>query len=81
MMTDVSLADGASAAPPVEARYEPGACNIGPAEIARRRRSGHAGVIAAIVMLVILVAIDAPPLTRRLLALPATIAAAGCLQA
>ena len=29
-----------------DAEYEPGVCNIGPAEIARRRRAGHVGLLA-----------------------------------
>jgi MFS family permease len=61
--------------------YQPGVCNIGPEEIARRRRAGHTGVIATIALLVILVAIGAPPIARLLIALPATIAASGYLQA
>ena len=61
--------------------YQPGVCNIGPAEIARRRRSGHVGVLASVVLLVLLVAIDAPPLARLLVALPAAGAASGYLQA
>ena len=57
--------------------YQPGISNIGPAEIASRRRAGHVGVIASIVLLVILVAIGAPPITRLLIALPAAVAASG----
>ena len=62
-------------------RYVPGVCNIGPAEIASRRRSGHVGVIAALVLLVVLVAIGAPPITRLLIALPVAVGASGYLQA
>jgi hypothetical protein len=61
--------------------YQPGVCNIGPAEIARRRRSGLVGAIASVVLLAVLMAIDAPPLARLLVALPAAIAASGYLQA
>jgi hypothetical protein len=61
--------------------YRPGVCNIGPAEIARRRRSGHIGAIAAVILFAVLVAIDAPPLARLLVAAPAVIAASGYLQA
>lgn len=67
--------------PPIQVGYEPGVCNIGPAEIARRRRTGHVGALASIVLLALLVAIDAPPVARLLLAVPATIAATGYLQA
>ena len=61
--------------------YQPGVCNIGPAEIARRRRVGHLGLIAAIGLFVLLVALGAPAIARLLVALPAGLAAAGYLQA
>jgi len=62
-------------------QYLPGACNIGPAEIARRRRAGHAGLFATVVLAAVLLALDAAPAWRLLLALPAGLAAAGYLQA
>jgi hypothetical protein len=61
--------------------YRPGACNIGPAEIARRRRAGHVGLLATVVALGVLVAIDAPPAARLIVGLPAAVAASGYLQA
>jgi hypothetical protein len=61
--------------------YQPGVCNIGPAEIARRRRAGHVGAIATLAVLAILLAIGAPPLARLIIALPAAGAASGYLQA
>jgi hypothetical protein len=61
--------------------YQPGVCNIGPAEIARRRQAGHVGLGVAIVALAGLVAIDAPPVTRLLVALPVAASASGYLQA
>jgi hypothetical protein len=61
--------------------YQPGACNIGPAEIAARRRAGHTGVIAAGALLVVLIALDAPAWSRIAVALPAAVAASGYLQA
>ena len=61
--------------------YRPGACNIGPAEIARRRRAGHVGLGAALVLLTGLVASGAPHRTRLLVALPVATAASGYLQA
>ena len=64
-----------------ETEYRPGVCNIGPEEIARRRRAGHLGVVATLAVLAVLVAIDAPPLARLLVALPAAGAASGYLQA
>jgi hypothetical protein len=63
------------------AAYRPGVCNIGSAEIARRRRAGHAGLLVAVALLTILVTVGAPPLTRLVVALPAAGAAAGYLQA
>lgn len=66
---------------PAGADYRPGACNIGPAEIARRRRAGHVGLIVSLVVLIALVVIGAPPLVRLVLALPAAGAASGYLQA
>ncbi len=66
---------------PIELAYEPGVCNIGPAEIARRRRAGHLGLAATLGLLVVLVALGAPPLVRLAIALPAAGAASGYLQA
>jgi len=62
-------------------QYMPGACNIGPAEIARRRRAGHVGLIVTVVLAAGLLALDAAPALRLTLALPAALAAAGYLQA
>jgi len=61
--------------------YRPGVCNIGPRETSRRRRAGHVGLAATIGLLALLVAVDAPPVTRLALAIPATISASGYLQA
>jgi hypothetical protein len=61
--------------------YQAGACNIGPAEIARRRRGGYIGVVVAIVLAVALVAIDAPSVTRLLVALPLAAGFSGLIQA
>ena len=61
--------------------YRPGVCNIGPDEIARRRRAGHIGALAAVGLFVALVAIDAPAPLRLLVAIPAAGAASGYLQA
>ena len=51
--------------------YRSGSCNIGPEEIGRRRRAGHVGLLVTLALLALLVAIDAPPLWRLALALPA----------
>ena len=61
--------------------YRPGVCNIGPAEVARRRRAGHVGLGATLVVLAALVAFNAPPLLRLILVVPAAVAASGYLQA
>ena len=50
--------------------YVPGVCNIGPMEIRRRRAFGIAGFAAALVLFVVLVAVDAPAWTRLILLLP-----------
>ena len=50
--------------------YRAGACNIGPQEIARRRRSGAVGIAIALVLGVVLVAIAAPPVARILVFFP-----------
>jgi hypothetical protein len=63
------------------ARYRSGVCNIGPEEIARRRRAGHVGLIVTMAVLALLVAIGAPHLVRLIVALPAAGAASGYLQA
>jgi len=63
------------------AEYIPGVCNIGPAEIAKRRRSGWAGAAATVAVWAALAAVDAPPPLRLLTFFPATMAAAGFLQA
>jgi len=61
--------------------YIPGVCNIGPAERVRRVRSGWAGLILTLVLegLFIIFRVGAP--WRLFLFLPATVGAAGFLQA
>jgi hypothetical protein len=61
--------------------YQAGVCNIGPAEIRRRRRSGYVGVAAAIVIAVTLVVIDAPSISRLLVAVPLAAGLSGLIQA
>lgn len=76
------LAFAAPIAPlPPRTEYAPGVCNIGPDEIARRRRAGHMGALAALGLFVGLLVIGAPPVARLLVALPAAGAAVGYLQA
>jgi hypothetical protein len=61
--------------------YQPATCNIGPAEIAARRRSGHAGAAAAVALVAVLVAAGVPAPWRIVVAAPAAVSAAGYLQA
>jgi hypothetical protein len=62
-------------------QYIPGVCNIGPAEIARRRRTGYAGLMATVVVAVLVVALKAPVYWRLLIFFPVSLAASGFLQA
>jgi hypothetical protein len=83
-LTALLASPTSSGSPPIsfeEPRYQPGVCNIGPAEIAKRRRAGHVGAAITIVALLVLVAVGAPPLVRLLIALPASVSASGYLQA
>ncbi len=66
---------------PARDGYESGVCNIGPAEIAYRRRWGHLGLAVTIVLFVTLLWAGAPHWTRILLAIPAGASAVGYLQA
>jgi hypothetical protein len=71
----------ASRTPHADGTYQPGVCNIGSAEIARRRMAGHVGLIATLIALAALIAIDAPPGFRVVAILPAAASASGYLQA
>ena len=62
-------------------QYVPGSCNIGPAEIALRRRAGHAGLVVTAALGAALVRSDLPRAWRLTLAVPAAGAASGYLQA
>lgn len=61
--------------------YVAGVCNIGPAEIARRRRTGWFGLAAAVGLGLVLVVIGAPPWARLTIGLPLYVAAIGFIQA
>jgi hypothetical protein len=50
--------------------YVAGACNIGPAEIARRRRTGWLGLAGAVVLGLALVALGTPALLRLVIGAP-----------
>jgi hypothetical protein len=80
-LTFATFAADTSRTPLGDAEYRPGICNIGPEEIARRRRAGHVGLLATIVLFAVLVALGVPPLARLVVALPAAAAASGYLQA
>jgi hypothetical protein len=61
--------------------YRAGACNIGPAEIARRRRSGVAGLAAAGLLATALLVVDAAPVVRLAVAAPLFFGLLGLAQA
>jgi hypothetical protein len=63
------------------AEYQAGVCNIGPEEIARRRRSGHIGLVVSVALFAVLLAVAAPHWTRLALVLTAGASASGYLQA
>lgn len=65
----------------VDPEYRPGLCNIGPAEIVTRRRAGHVGLLATVVLLGALIVVGASPLARLIVAIPAAGSASGYLQA
>lgn len=61
--------------------YQPGVCNIGPAEIRQRRTSGWIGAVVTVVAIAAFVLFDVPAPIRLLAFLPAALAASGFLQA
>jgi hypothetical protein len=61
--------------------YQPGVCNIGPAEIARRRRVGYLGLAGAVGLAALLLALDAPAIARLLIAVPVAGSLSGFIQA
>ena len=67
----------------MQLEYVPGACNIGPDEIARRQRVARIGLVATVVLAVdecgAAVGVGSP--TRLLVGLPLTGAAIGWIQA
>jgi hypothetical protein len=62
-------------------QYIPGTCNIGPEEIALRRRFGHASLAVTAALAATLLRSSRSPAWRLALALPAAGSAAGYLQA
>jgi len=61
--------------------YQPGVCNIGPDEIAQRRRAGHIGAIVTLGLLAFLLLLRLPPAWRLAVAIPAAGTAITYLQA
>jgi len=67
---------------PVDAgEYVPGVCNIGTAEIRRRRQVGYRGLVATLGLAGALWLVRAPAVTRLSVALPAAISISGFIQA
>jgi hypothetical protein len=64
-----------------QSEYIPGVCNIGPAEIRNRRQAGWIGLVATVLLWIAFFIFRIPATWRLLLFIPATIAAAGFLQA
>jgi hypothetical protein len=61
--------------------YTPGVCNIGPAEIRRRRSSGWFGLTLTVLLLVAFVLLHMPGPWRLFVVIPAGVGAIGFLQA
>ena len=61
--------------------YQPGVCNIGPAEIRSRRRFGFIGVVIAVAYLIVAVLLGWPSPWRLFVFLPVALGANGFLQA
>jgi hypothetical protein len=59
----------------------PRACNIGPAEIARRRRAGIAGLLTAATLAVLMLIAGTDPLLRWIVAVPLYVGLLGLVQA
>jgi len=61
--------------------YIPGECNIGPAEIARRRTVGVASLVVTILLLLVLLWMGVDRWWRLIVFFPAAMSASGFLQA
>jgi hypothetical protein len=68
--------------PPLELEsYQPGVCNIGAAEVSRRRKIGHLGVALTVIILMVALTAGWPAWTRLVTGLTVGLAASGYLQA
>jgi predicted secreted protein len=63
-----------------EIQYVPGVCNIGPAEVSRRRMLGWAGLAVTVGLTFVVIWLHAPRLWRLPVFIPAFLCAAGFLQ-
>ena len=61
--------------------YVPGVCNIGPAEIARRRWTGHVGALVTLAGIAAVLLAQPPAIARTVLFVPGAVGAAGYIQA
>lgn len=61
--------------------YQPGICNIGPAEIERRRWTGHVGALVTLAGLGAVLITQPPAGARAFLFVPASVSAGGYIQA
>jgi hypothetical protein len=62
-------------------RYVPGACNIGPKEVAKRRVLGWIGLVATLLLWATMIVLKTAPAWRLLSFVPAMLAALGYSQA
>jgi hypothetical protein len=63
------------------APYRAGACNIGPAEIARRRRAGLSGLLTAGTLAILMFIAGTDPVLRWIVAVPLYLGLLGMIQA
>lgn len=61
--------------------YRAGACNIGPAEIARRRRSGIAALLTAVTLALLMLVAETNTVLRWIVAVPLAWGLIGLVQA
>lgn len=65
----------------IQNQYIPGVCNIGPAEIKKRKQAGWTGLIATAILWAAFIWFDVPAVWRLTLFFPAMMSATGFLQA